>query len=168
MAQLDVGWTPHRLDVTVEPDAESYRTRATAHVRVAARRAGGGELPADAEVAIAAVDEGLLELWPNRSWDLLSPMMRRRGIEVFTATAQMQVVGKRHYGRKAVPHGGGGGHEPTRELFDTLLLWRGRLPLDASGAADIDVPLVDSLTSYRLVAVANAGKGSFGTGEATI
>src|SRR5262249_15573830 len=36
------------------------------------------------------------------------------------------------------------------------------------GAAEIDVPLVDALTSYRLVAVANAGTGSFGTGEATI
>ena len=38
-------------------------------------------------------------------------MMGERGLEVFTSTAQMQVVGKRHYGRKAVPHGGGGGRE---------------------------------------------------------
>ena len=30
-----------------------------------------------------------------------STMMQRRGIEVDTATASMQVVGKRHYGRKA-------------------------------------------------------------------
>ena len=60
-------------------------------------------------MALAAVDEGLLELSGNDSWDLLKRMMGERGLEVLTATAQMQVVGKRHYGRKAVPHGGGGG-----------------------------------------------------------
>jgi hypothetical protein len=135
-------------------------------VRVA--RADGGALPTDAEFAFAAVDEGLLELARNDSWNLLEAMMGRRGIEVLTSTAQMQVVGKRHYGRKAVPSGGGGGREGARELFDTLLLWRGRVPLDATGSASIDVPLVDSLTSYSLVAVANAGAGLFGTGRATI
>jgi len=45
----------------------------------------------------------------NPSWDLLPAMMGRRAYEVRTATAQMQVVGKRHYGIKAQPAGGGGG-----------------------------------------------------------
>ena len=49
------------------------------------------------------VDEGLLELSPNRSWRLLDAMMGRRGYAVRTATAQMEVIGKRHYGLKAVP-----------------------------------------------------------------
>ena len=70
------------------------------------------------------MDEALLELAPNPSWELLDAMMGERGLEVWTSTAQMQVVGKRHYGRKAVPHGGGGGRERARESFDTLL--RGR------------------------------------------
>jgi uncharacterized protein YfaS (alpha-2-macroglobulin family) len=168
LAAIDVGWAPHRLEVSVHPDAETYRTRETARVRVAVRRAGGGALPGGGEVAIAAVDEGLLELLPNDSWNLLEPMMRRRGIEVFTSTAQMQVVGKRHYGRKAVPHGGGGGRASARELFDTLLLWRGRVPLDARGEARVEVPLNDSLTSFRIAAVASAGAELFGTGAATI
>jgi uncharacterized protein YfaS (alpha-2-macroglobulin family) len=60
-------------------------------------------------VALAAVDAGLLELMPNASWNLLEAMMQQRSLQVQTATAQMQVVGKRHFGRKAVPHGGGGG-----------------------------------------------------------
>jgi uncharacterized protein YfaS (alpha-2-macroglobulin family) len=168
LAAVDVGWTPHRLEVSVLPDAETYRTRETAQVRVGVRRADAGALPTGGEVAIAAVDEGLLELLPNDSWRLLEPMMRRRGIEVFTSTAQMQVVGKRHYGRKAVPHGGGGGRASARELFDTLLLWRGRVPLDAKGEARVAVPLNDSLTAFRIVAVASAGAELFGTGTATI
>ena len=61
----------------------------------------------------------------------------------------MQVVGKRHYGRKAVPHGGGGGRDRARELFDTLLLWQRRVTLDADGRARVEVPLNDSLTSFR-------------------
>ena len=47
-----------------------------------------------AGTALAAVDEGLLELLPNNSWQLLDAMMARRGEEVETATAQMQVIGK--------------------------------------------------------------------------
>ena len=59
---------------------------------------------------------------PNNSWKLLEAMMTQRGYEVETSTAQMQVVGKRHYGLKSLPHGGGGGRQTTRQLFDTLLL----------------------------------------------
>jgi uncharacterized protein YfaS (alpha-2-macroglobulin family) len=95
-------------------------------------------------------------------------MMGRRAYDVRTATAQMQVVGKRHYGRKALPHGGGGGRQSTRELFDTLLLWRGRVALDANGEASIEIPLNDSLTSFRIVAVASAGLDRFGTGALSI
>jgi len=167
-AQLAVGWTPNRLEVKVQPDRETYKVRETAKLKVKVGRADGGPLPQDAEIALAAVDEGLLELKPNDSWKLLDAMMGKRGIEVYTSTAQMQVVGKRHYGRKAIPHGGGGGRQTARELFDTLLLWKGRVALNAQGEADIDVPLNDSLTAFRLTAVANAGTGFFGTGDASI
>jgi hypothetical protein len=167
-AQLDVGWRAHRIEVEVLPNAEVYRTREVAKVRVRARRADGGALPTDAEVAIAAVDEGLLELAPNGSWDLLEGMMARRGIEVFTATAQMQVVGKRHYGRKAMPAGGGGGSQSARELFDTLLYWRARVPLGPSGEALVELPLNDSLSSFRIAAIASAGAALFGTGSASV
>jgi uncharacterized protein YfaS (alpha-2-macroglobulin family) len=167
-AQIDVGWTPNRLQVQVQPDREVYKVRDQAKVTVSVVRADGGNLPAGSEIALAAVDEGLLELKPNDSWRLLEKMMGRRGIEVHTSTAQMQVVGKRHYGRKAVPQGGGGGRQAARELFDTLLLWRGRIPLDNQGRAEIDVPLNDSLTAFRLVAVAHGGAGLFGTGHSTI
>ena len=110
----------------------------------------------------------MLELANNESWKLLDAMMGRRPYQVDTATAQMQVVGKRHYGLKALPPGGGGGRRITRELFDTLLLWKATVPLDAAGNASIEVPLNDSLTSFRIVAVASGGVGMFGTGDALI
>ena len=75
-------------------------------MKIVVSTADGKPLPPDAEVAIAAVDEGLLELAPNRSWDELEAMMGRRGYGIQNATAQGQVVGKRHYGLKALPQGG--------------------------------------------------------------
>lgn len=166
-AEIRVGWQAHRLDVRVEPQASVYRPRESARVHVQVRHADGRPLPSDTELALAAVDEALLELKPNPSWRLLDAMMAVRPIEVYTATAQMQVVGKRHYGQKAVPHGGGGGRQSARELFDTLLLWKGRVPLNGGDAIDIDIPLNDSLSSFRVVAVASGGLGDFGTGSAT-
>ena len=81
----------------------------------------GGKPLAGAEVAFAAVDEGLLALRANDSWELLDAMMRERAWGVETSTAQSEIIGRRHYGRKAVAAGGGGGRGATRELFDTLL-----------------------------------------------
>jgi hypothetical protein len=169
VSEINVGWRAHELDVKVSADQAVYRVRDKAKVTVEVKRAlDGTPAPKDSEVALVAVDEGLLELAPNESWKLLSTMMQRRGIEVDTATASMQVVGKRHYGRKARAAGGGGGRHTARELFDTLLFWKARVKLDEQGRATVEVPLNDSLTSFRIVAVANGEAGLFGTGESSI
>ncbi len=168
ITELQVGWRAHELKVTVTPERGVYRVRDKAVARISVRKPDGQPPASGTEVAVAVVDEGLLELMPNRSWNVLEWMMSRRSYSVQTATAQMQVVGKRHYGRKALPHGGGGGRQVTRELFDTLLLWKARVPVDAKGEATVEIPLNDSLTSFRIVAVATAGTGLFGTGSATI
>ncbi len=172
IAEIEVGTTRHRLRVDVTPDKSSYPIRATSQVRVKVSLPDGKRPPAGTEVTLAVVDEALLELMPNDSWDLLGAMIRQRGYGVETATAQMQIIGKRHYGKKAAPAGGGGGQFPSRELFDTLLLWNPRVVLDANGEAMVSVPLNDSLTSFRVVAVVDAVQGSnvalFGTGRASI
>jgi uncharacterized protein YfaS (alpha-2-macroglobulin family) len=168
VAEIRVGWRAHELMVKVSPERATYRVRQKAMVTIAVRTADGQPPPPGSEVALAAVDEGLLELLPNGSWNLLEAMMRRRGYGVRTATAQMQVVGKRHFGLKALPQGGGGGRQTTRELFDTLLLWTGRVSLDDRGEASVEIPLNDSLTGFRIVAVATGGLSLFGTGSATI
>jgi uncharacterized protein YfaS (alpha-2-macroglobulin family) len=168
IAEINVGWRDHELKVEVSSDRKVYKVRQKAKVKVAVKTWDGKVPPAGSEVAVAAVDEGLLELMPNKSWKILPAMMGRRGYGVQTATAQSQVVGKRHFGLKALPQGGGGGRQTTRELFDTLLLWKARLPLDANGEAFLEVPLNDSLTGFQIVAVATGGAGLFGDGSASI
>ncbi len=168
MAEISVGWKAHELKVSVSPERNVYKIREKAAVTIKVKTAAGAVPPKGSEVAIAAVDEGLLQLMPNASWNLLEAMMGRRGCEVRTSTAQMQVVGKRHYGLKALPAGGGGGGQTTRELFDSLLLWKGRVALNDAGEARVEIPLNDSLTSFRIAAVASGGIGFFGSGGTSI
>ncbi len=98
-------------------------------------------------------------------------MMGDRLISVLTSTAQTQVVGKRHYGKKAVEAGGGGGGDPSglnRENFQPVLLWKGKVPLDArrqgpgAGAADRRADVVQAGRDRH------QRRALFGTGEASI
>ncbi|MDI1268670.1 MAG: MG2 domain-containing protein [Polaromonas sp.] len=167
VAEIRVGTQAHQIAVTVKADKESYPVRGQAQVTITAKLPNGQ--PAEgAEVAVAAVDQALLELMPNDSWDLLGAMLQRRSWGVETSTAQMEIIGRRHYGRKAVPAGGGGGRSNTRELLDTLLLWNPKVVLDAKGQAVVTVPLNDALTTFQIVAVADSGTGFFGTGQTSI
>jgi alpha-2-macroglobulin len=170
VAEIQVGWSGYALKVNLDTDKQRYHTREKVKVKVRVRRPDGSLPGSGAEIALVAVDEGLLELAPNPSWKLLDAMMQRRGIAVTTSTGQMQVVGKRHFGRKAVATGGGGGvaSGPARELFDTRIFWRARVKLDDQGEAEVEVPLNDSLTRFRIVAVANVNVGRFGTGETDV
>jgi uncharacterized protein YfaS (alpha-2-macroglobulin family) len=167
LAEIRVGTQAHQLAVTVKADKDSYPVRGQARVTITVKLPNG-QPAAHAEVALAAVDQALLELMPNDSWDLLGAMLQRRAWGVETSTAQMEIIGRRHYGRKAVPAGGGGGRSNTRELLDTLLLWNPRVMLDAQGQAQVSVPLNDALTTFKIVAVADSGTSLFGTGQTAI
>ncbi|MEI8400871.1 MAG: MG2 domain-containing protein [Alcaligenaceae bacterium] len=167
LGSIQVGDAAHRLNVKVETDRTSYPVRDQAQVTVTVTLPNR-QPAAHAEIALAAVDQALLELMPNKSWNLLEAMLVPRAWGVATSTAQMEIVGRRHYGRKAVPAGGGGGRHSTRELLDTLLLWNPKIVLDEKGQAQVTVPLNDALTTFEIVAIADLSTGLFGTGKTTI
>lgn len=168
MTELRVGWQGYALKVGVKTERGVYKVRERVPVSISVRTPDGRLPPAGTEIALAAVDEGLLELKPNATWQILNEIMSRRGLMVRTFTAQMFVVGKRHFGLKALPFGGGGGKLTTRELFDTLLYWNPSLAVDEKGEARVEIPLNDSITSFKIVAVAIGGVGRFGTGATTV
>lgn len=168
LGQIAVGTEGFKLKVEISSDKPDYRPREEATVSIKVTTPDGKPAPAGTEVAFAAVDQALLELRPNDSWNLLDAMLQKRGYEVQTATAQAMVIGKRHFGKKALPPGGGGGRAPARELFDTLLQWQPRVRLDGNGTATLKLTMNDSLTEFRLVGVATAGAGLFGTGSASV
>ena len=169
IAKVKVGWEGYQLGVKVKADKKRYAVREIANVDIAVVEPSGKPAKS-AEVAFAAVDDALLQLSPNDSWKVIDAMMGDRPISVLTSTAQTQVVGKRHYGKKAVEAGGGGGSNNgvVRSDFKPVLLWRGRVALDAQGKATLPVQMADSLSSYRLVAIASSGANLFGTGETSV
>lgn len=163
MTPLKVGWADNTLKVNVETDQNKYQVKGKAQVTVSVKDSQGRPAKAG-EVALVVVDEGLLELRDNASWDLLSAMMVPRPHKIETATAQSWLIGRRHFGLKALPIGGDGGGAIRRELFDTLLYWNPKIKLDANGTAKVSIPLNDLTTSFRIVAIAQQGVDQFGTG----
>ena len=166
ITNLNIGWNEHKIDVKINSDKEIYKIRDKAKIQIKLGVANGTFLQESAEITLVAIDEALNQLLPNKSWNILESLMQTRKLEVNTSTAQMQVIGRRHFGQKGVPQGGGGGgSEITRELFNTLLLWKGTIVPDKNGEAEIVIPLNDSLTSFRIVAIATSGAKLFGTGS---
>ena len=178
---VPVALDTHALSVHVEPDRDSYRIRDRARVRITVLGPDGHPRP-DAEVALVAVDEGLLELEANETWDILKAMMDERYARLDTSTSMQRLSQTFDLGPDtetvivtgAYRRASGFDVEPVdenpamRERFDALLLWRARLAMDDEGTAEAEIPLNDLLTSFRIVAVATAGEDLFGTGEATI
>ena len=54
-----------------------------------------------------------------------------------------------------------------RSEFGSLLLWQTQVQTDAQGRAQLTVPVNDSLTRFRVVAIAAQGASQFGEGEAS-
>lgn len=165
LVAIDVKSQRHTLKVAVQTDKKSYQSRDVGQIRLKVSAADGSAPSAQSEAAVFVLDEALLELLPNPTWDAIKTMMAPRGYGFQSASASMQVIGKRHYGRKALPAGGGGGKSATRELFETLLLWKGVVRLNAQGEAVVPMKVNDSLTRFRVVVVADADADKFGMGS---
>jgi uncharacterized protein YfaS (alpha-2-macroglobulin family) len=79
LAEIRVGTQAHQINVSVAADKPSYPVRGTAKVTITGKLPNG-QPAAGAEVAVAAVDQALLELMPNTSWNLLDAMLQRRSL----------------------------------------------------------------------------------------
>ena len=78
--------TRHRkLDVRVATDRGSYSVRDKVAARITVEQPGGGPVESG-EVAVAVLDEGLLERWPNWSWRILPAVMDWRAADVETTS----------------------------------------------------------------------------------
>lgn len=170
VCEIKVPPLDRRLKVTVKPGKAEYRPGQEASVEVAVAAAGGA--PRRAAVTLWAVDAGVLGLTSYRPPDLVDVFFARRGLGVGTRDTRASLVGRRSYGTKADAAGGGGGREwaggEVRHDFRPVAVWRGDLVTDARGRARITFSLPDSLTTYRIMAVAMAGAEEFGVGEAEV
>jgi uncharacterized protein YfaS (alpha-2-macroglobulin family) len=93
-AALAAGITPlvvstdaHALRVSVMPGHQRYQPRDRATVRIHVAMPDGRPLPAARRLSFVAVDEALLSLKDNPSWQLLAGMLRPRLHGVYTTSA---------------------------------------------------------------------------------
>ena len=169
--QLEVDDASRRLAVEIKADREEYRPAARAHVEVSVRDAKGQGGPA--EVTLWAVDYGVLSLTGYRTPDVLPAIYVAKSLQVLTEDSRQNIVSRRVTVAKGADEGGGGGSESgaaseIRRDFRVLAFWLGSVATGPSGLAAADVTLPESLTTYRIMAVAGDRASRFGWAEREI
>ncbi|KQV52650.1 hypothetical protein ASC95_07435 [Pelomonas sp. Root1217] len=86
ITELMVSTEAHALRVSLTPDRARYQPGDTARVRIHVAMADGKPLPAARKLSFVAVDEALLSLKDNPSWQLLASMQAPRLHKVHTTS----------------------------------------------------------------------------------
>ncbi len=159
-----------RLTVNVAANKEEYRPANAASVTVDVKdRQGKGS---SSEVTLWAVDYGVLSLTAFRTPDVLDSVYVQKALQVVNDDNRQKIVSRRVLTPKGESDGGGGGNEGgpgmVRRDFRVLAFWLGSVATDANGHASVNVKLPESLTTYRIMAVAADRTSRFGAGDTEI
>jgi len=170
-AELKVEDAAKRLEVTVKSDREEYRPAGKARIEAFVKDAQGRG--AASEVTLWAVDYGVLSLTGYKTPDVRSAVWVDKQLQVLTEDSRQNIISRRVLVSKGGDEGGGGGAEggpgtPVRKDFRVLAFWLGSVVTDASGRGATEVTLPESLTTYRIMAVAADKASRFGSGEREI
>ena len=168
--ELKVEDASKRLTVTAKADKDEFRPANKARVAVAVKDFAGK--PAQSEVTLWAVDYGVLSLTAFQTPDVLKSVYVEKALQVITTDSRQRIVSRRVLTPKGGDEGGGGGEEPgagtVRKDFRVLAFWVGSVVTDANGQASVDVTLPESLTTYRIMAVAADKASRFGSADSEI
>lgn len=165
--ELMVEDTSKALAVKVTADRPEYRPAKDAKVSVSVNDAAGKGTTS--EVTLWAVDLGVLSLTDFRAPNVRSSVYREKALEVATADSRQRIISRRVTVPKGAGEGGGGGLDSgpgaMRKDFRPLAFWLGSVITDRNGKATTTITLPESLTTYRLMAVAGDEASRFGSGE---
>lgn len=168
--ELKVEDRAKRLTVGVTADRQEYRPAAKATVRVDVKDMTGAG--AASEVTLWAVDYGVLSLTGYQPPDVSGSVYVRKALQVFNADNRQRIVSRRVLTPKGGTEGGGGGADAgagtLRRDFRVLAFWVGSVVTAADGRASVDIALPESLTTYRIMAVAGDRRSRFGSGSAEV
>lgn len=156
------------LKVAVEPRQSELRPGAEVSAQV--RVSGKDDQPRQCQVTFLAVDERVLTAAQGvNSYDPRVTFDKPRPLTVQSADGRTQVVGQRFQGEKGDDSAGGGGlGQAMRQDFHPAVFWLAQGQTDAKGHLEVSFKLPDSLTAYRLVAVAAGPGRDFGLGKASV
>ncbi|MCX6924218.1 MAG: hypothetical protein NT154_13550, partial [Verrucomicrobia bacterium] len=165
--ELTVADPQSRLSVTVTPATTYYLPAQPVEVTVQITAADGKPV-IGAEVVLYAVDEGVLHLSDYSLPDPHAFFYATRPLGVLTSISLPNLLPEDpealHFQNKGYL-GGGGGMERVRKNFLACAFWNAALTSDSQGRATARFAAPDSLTRYRIFAVAHTPKSQFGSGQ---
>jgi hypothetical protein len=170
-APIAVNTESRRLKVEVKPAKTEFRPGDEVAVDLDVKNAAGkGERT---ELAFYAVDEGVLSLVGYRTPDPVAAFFAPRGTQVqtFEAREHLGHILSKETGvamglEKGLEGGGGGGD--TRRDFKQTAFFDPAVVTDEGGHARVTFKLPDSLSTFRLMAVATTAADHFGSSEARV
>jgi uncharacterized protein YfaS (alpha-2-macroglobulin family) len=166
--ELQVEDQMKRLTVAVSANKEEYRPATAAQVRIDVKDFQGK--PTASEVTLWAVDYGVLSLTAYRTPDVLGSVYVHKALQIMNSDSRQRIISRRVLTPKGDGPGGGGGIDGAgmRSDFRVLAFWLGSVTTDDNGHATLDVKLPDSLTTYRIMAVASDRASRFGNADAEV
>jgi alpha-2-macroglobulin len=168
--ELKVEDASKRLSVDVKANREEFRPASKAQIEVNIKDATGK--PSQSEVTLWAVDYGVLSLTGYETPDVLETIYLEKALQVANGDSRQRIISRRVLTPKGAGEGGGGGQDAgpgtLRKDFRVLAFWLGSLVTDANGRAKTEVTLPESLTTYRVMAVAGDKQSRFGWDQAEI
>jgi len=169
-ASLKVEDASKRLKVTVKANRDEYRPATKARIDVDVKDVKGAG--ARSEVTLWAVDYGVLSLTAYQTPDVLPSIYIEKALQVVNDDSREKIISRRVITPKGAGEGGGGGRDlgpgMLRKDFRVLAFWLGSIVTDKNGHAKTEVTLPESLTTYRIMAVAADKSSRFGSGQSEI
>jgi uncharacterized protein YfaS (alpha-2-macroglobulin family) len=155
-ANLLVNGEARRLSVHLAANKPDFKPGENIDVKLVVKDARGAVVPAS-EVTLYAADEGVLSLIDYRTPDPLLTFSGARALQVATLESrdsEGRILLEALSGRDKGRDGGGGGETSARRDFRQTAYFNPRIITDARGEAKVSFRLPESLTTYRLMAVA--------------
>lgn len=156
-AKLSVDASSKRLSIEIKPSKKEYRVGETVEVELFTKDAQGQGTRA--ELTLAAVDAGVLNLIGYKFPNVFERFYAERQLDVHTSINVVHLIDQRNYGEKGETRGGDKGGDGTggftfRKDFRVTPYWNPTILTDASGRAKISFKLPDNLTTFRLMVFA--------------
>lgn len=173
--KLTVESSANELNIAINPTQPEVKPGESAAF-TAIVTDGATKPVANAEVTLAAVDEGVLSLMKYETPDPLGYFHAEVPLAITNHTNFGSVVTEdakaRAHGNKGFVVGGGGDDQDpeidTRKNFLTTALWTATAMTDATGAIKTSFTAPDNLTRYRLMAFATEGATRFGSAQSQV
>ncbi len=155
LVELRVSTDQKEITISIEADRDSYEPRDTVTYSIRTTDSKGKGV--SAELSLALVDKSVLSLQDDFAGPVLEAFWRQRPLSVLTGSTfavsidrtNELAINRQQDGGKG---GGGGPGDQTRTFFPNTAFWEPALVTDRDGRATVEVPLPDTLTTWRLTA----------------